>query len=593
MAFFLQYRDLCKRVKQQLDEFHDQEKGQQVQSPRLSGDTAQVRSDSENGPGKKGSQDDSEGQSADLKQWPYAAIDGISVQENKNGEQYYQVDWESAHDPQNPHNWSTRTRIRLILILDAIAFIATAASSIDAGTQAQAAKALGVSEVVEALGGTGIFLIGFGLGSLLSSPASEMVGRYPVYLGALSIFGCWLIGSALSPNIGAQIAFRFLAGLFVSAPLTVAGGSMSDMFNPKEKTWAFPMFAIVGFGGPVLGPVISSYFSVTGVLDWRWSEWIMLIGDGLVIALVLAFKRETLAPQLLSYKARHFRKLTGDDRFKAPVEAAGEGLGAILKKNFTRPFILGVEPIIIFMTLYLSIVYIILFTFLDGYTYIYEMTFGVNTGISNLCFLGLLVGILLSVVTVPPVWILTKKQLERDGDDGTGIKLNKETRLIYAMTGAPLIPIGLFIMAWTDYSRLSIWGPLVGSVVVGFGIIQIFTSTYMCKLAQCLDTFTNADASRYHRLVRDICRLSSLFRLAGSLPVCWWNVSNMLALPLLLLTPVRTVVGVPFYKNVGTHWTLSILACIAVLVIPIPYVLYKFGPKIRAKSKYAAKEDQE
>lgn len=450
MAFFLQYRNLRKRIQQQLDEFNDQEKGQDVRSSRLSGDTAEVRSDNDKDGERKASDDGAGDKDVDLKKWPYATLDGISVQTNKDGEKYYQVDWESPNDPANPYNWSKRTRIRLIFILDAIAFVATAASSIDAGTQAAAAKALGVSEVVEALGGVAIFLIGFGLGSLLSSPASEMVGRYPVYLVALSIFGCWLVGAALAPNIGAQIVFRFLAGLFVSAPLTVAGGSISDMFNPREKTWAFPIFAVVGFGGPVLGPVISSYFSVTGVLNWRWSEWIMLIADGLVIALVLAFKRETLAPQLLFYKARHFRNLTGDNRFKAPVEAAGSGIGTILKNNFTRPFILGIEPIIIFMTLYLSIVYIVLFTFLDGYPQIFEMTFGVNTGISNLCFLGLLVGILLSVVTVPFIWRMTEKQLERDGDDGSGAKLNKESRLIYSMIGAPLIPIGLFIMAWTD-----------------------------------------------------------------------------------------------------------------------------------------------
>jgi len=48
---------------------------------------------------------------------------------------------------------------------------------------------------------------------------------------------------------------------------------------------------------------------------------------------------------------------------------------------------------------------------------------------------------------------ITKKQLARDGDDGSGSKLNRETRLIFAMIGAPLIPVGLFWMGWTDYVR--------------------------------------------------------------------------------------------------------------------------------------------
>jgi hypothetical protein len=49
-----------------------------------------------------------------------------------------------------------------------------------------------------------------------------------------------------------------------------------------------------------------------------------------------------------------------------------------------------------------------------------------------------------------------------------------------------------------------------------------------------------------------------------------------------------TVVGIPFYQNMGVHWTLTILGCIAALLVPVPYVFYMYGAKIRARSKYAA-----
>lgn len=48
-----------------------------------------------------------------------------------------------------------------------------------------------------------------------------------------------------------------------------------------------------------------------------------------------------------------------------------------------------------------------------------------------------------------------------------------------------------------------------------------------------------------------------------------------------------TVVGVPFYKNLGPHWTLTILGCINVLMTPIPYIFYRYGHLIRQKSKRA------
>jgi hypothetical protein len=33
-----------------------------------------------------------------------------------------------------------------------------------------------------------------------------------------------------------------------------------------------------------------------------------------------------------------------------------------------------------------------------------------------------------------------------------------------------------------------------------------------------------------------------------------------------------TVVGIPFYENVGVPYTLTILACITALLVPVPYV---------------------
>jgi hypothetical protein len=48
-----------------------------------------------------------------------------------------------------------------------------------------------------------------------------------------------------------------------------------------------------------------------------------------------------------------------------------------------------------------------------------------------------------------------------------------------------------------------------------------------------------------------------------------------------------TVVGVPFYSNVGVHWTLTIMACISLLMTPVPYLLFVYGPKVRKWSKYA------
>jgi len=47
------------------------------------------------------------------------------------------------------------------------------------------------------------------------------------------------------------------------------------------------------------------------------------------------------------------------------------------------------------------------------------------------------------------------------------------------------------------------------------------------------------------------------------------------------------VVGIPFYENLGVHVTLSVLGGLAAVMVPVPYLFYRYGPKIRGYSSYA------
>lgn len=69
----------------------------------------------------------------------------------------------------------------------------------------------------------------------------------------------FIMASALAPNIGAQLVFRFIAGFFGSTPLTCAGGSISDLWSPMERVYAFPIFANAAFMGPIFGPVVGGF----------------------------------------------------------------------------------------------------------------------------------------------------------------------------------------------------------------------------------------------------------------------------------------------------------------------------------------------
>lgn len=114
-------------------------------------------------------------------------------------------------------------------------------------------------------------------------------------------------------------------------------------------------------------------------------------------------------------------------------------------------------------------------------------------------------------------------------------------------------------MGWTAYPHISIWSPLAASVLFGYGILCVFISSYQ----YIIDSYESFSASALASvtLIRYVA--------AGGM----------------------VVVGVPFYENLGVHYTLTILACISALLAPLPYVFYVLGPKIRRRSKYAVDPD--
>lgn len=474
--------------------------------------------------------------------------------------QVFVVNWESPHDdPLNPRNWPLSRRISCTLQISLIAAAVGAASGIDATVLPQAAVSLGVSQVSESLA-TGLYLVGMGMGSLVAGPFSETFGRNAVYIGSLAVFMVWILASGLAPSFGAQIVFRFLAGCSASTPLVCSGGSVSDMWNSVEKTWAFPMYAIAAFGGPMLGAVMGAYIGPSPLVSWRWTEWTMLILSGVVVVLVFFIMPETYPPLLLKWKAEHLRRITGDDRYRSEHEIISATLFSRLRVSMTRPFLMFTEPIILAMTLYLSVVYIVLFTFLVGWPDIFEETYHISQGLANIIFLAMAIGLQFNFLLVPLVYRLTIKQIKQSQACGEGEHFNPEIRLYYAMFGpAVCIPVSLFWMGWTASPDISIWSPILAAALFGFGVTGVFICAYM----YVIDSYEiySASALTFTALVRYV--------VAGGM----------------------TVVGIPFYDTMGVHYTLTILACISCVLVAVPYSLYKWGHLLRKRSKYAVSRE--
>lgn len=328
------------------------------------------------------------------------------------------------------------------------------------------------------------------------------------------------------------------------------------MWNPLERIYTFPIFANAAFMGPILGPVMGGWIAQSSLISWRWTEWVTLIMSALVFASLFFFQPETYAPTLLKWKAEHLRKFTGDDRYAAPMEIREETFLHRLRRSLYRPFLMTArEPIIMLIALYLAVIYIILFTFLDGYTYIFGNTYGISQGLTGVCFAGIALGLCISSALVPVIYSWAKRDLVVIRKKG-GDRLPPEFRLWYSMLGgAVAIPVSLFWMGWTAYPSISIWSPLVASVFFGFGILCVFISSYQ----YIIDTYEVYAASA----------------LASVTVIRYVAAGGMV------------VVGIPFYENMGVHWTMTILGAISALLVPIPYFFYSYGHRIRQKSTFA------
>lgn len=289
-------------------------------------------------------------------------LTGIEVRRRKTHEggegNVFVVGYEGPNDPMNPKSWSRTKRFAVTFSVASIGCVVGLASAIDSSAVKEASAEFGVSEVVESMA-TGLFLIGFGAGALFAGPFSETLGRNPVYIVTLALYMIFVMAAALSPNIGAQLAFRFIGGCFAATPLVCAGGTISDIWSPMERVYTFPIFAVAAFAGPLLGPVIGGFIVQSLYLSWRWVDWMTLIISAVVLAIIVLFQPETFPPILLKWKAQHLRALTGDERYRAEIEIRSSTFMQRLGVSLYRPFLLtATEPIIILIALYLTVVYI-------------------------------------------------------------------------------------------------------------------------------------------------------------------------------------------------------------------------------------------
>ncbi|TVY85917.1 Efflux pump [Lachnellula willkommii] len=472
---------------------------------------------------------------------------GIKAGETLHLNDKGQLDF-SPNDIENPKNWSNARRWYITLVSVILVVNATFASSSPSGTLEGIKEEFHVSQEVAGLVIT-LFLLGYCFGPLFWAPLSEFFGRRYVFYVSFTGYLVFTFLCAFSNNFAALLIGRFLTGTFASSALSNAPGVLADIWDSIERGNAMALFSMMTFVGPAMGPFIAGFLELKE--NWRWDFYVMLMFAGFTECLMFTLP-ETLPTQVLLNKAKRLRrlKIPGYENVQAPVEQTDRSLGGIFRVALTRPWKILVDPISLFVAIYLSVVYTLLYMLFTIYPIVFQQKRGWNSGVGELPLIGTAIGAGIGGAVIFAVSARDrKKQL-------AGYVGRPEDRLQVAMIAGVLFPVTMFWFAWTgEYNSVHWIVPTIAGVFLGTSIILIFVA------------YLNYLTDSYLVYAASALAANTVCRSAGG-----------------AAAPLFTQY---MFDALGVGGGGSLIGGVAIVLAPIPFIFYKYGEGIRKRSKFA------
>ncbi|KAH6720778.1 MFS multidrug transporter-like protein [Leptodontidium sp. MPI-SDFR-AT-0119] len=466
--------------------------------------------------------------------------------------------------------------------------IATAIAAYTAGSYASASSQMAtewdVSEVAVVVGIT-TFCAGFAIAPMVLAPFSEINGRYPVFVGAGIVYLICQICCAVTPTYAGMVVARFWVGVGSSVFSTMVGGVVSDLYHAEGRNTPMALFSGAALFGTGMGPLVSGF--VAQNTSWRWVFWVQVITCGCLITAVTLVFRETRGSILLSRKATCLNKwyeereaagyigfdmTTGAEktesqrlRWKVKSDEERESITKMIGISVYRPFhLLVTEPVVFFFSLWVAFAWAVLYLTFGSIPLVFRTSHGFDTQQSGAVFAAMCVGAILStVLSIYQDRILARylessaKNIEHPSRIRRTIDLSSpEGRLYFACIESALLPIGLFWFGWSQFHSIPWIVPTMAIASATMGIYSIYLATF------------NYLADTYHRYASSALAAQSFCRniLGGVFPL----------------------VTVQMFNGLTFQGAASLLGGLAALLTAVPWVLVFYGPRIRARSKFAS-----
>ena len=197
---------------------------------------------------------------------------------------------------------------------------------------------------------------------------------------------------------------------------------------------------------------------------------------------------ETYPRVILGHKAKKLRKELKNDDICTEWEAQRLPLSKILGTAFKRPIkLITTQPIVQFVAVYMAFLYGMIYLVLSTLATLWIERYGESVDIAGLNYvsvgLGFLTASQLGTMFQDKVFMALKR---RNGDVGL-----PEFRIPLMVPGSLLVPIGIFVYAWTaEYKVFWLW-PNVGIYLICASMIM----SWQCLQAYLISSYTNYAAS--------------------------------------------------------------------------------------------------
>ena len=297
--------------------------------------------------------------------------------------------------------------------------------------------------------------------------------------------------------------------------------------------------------GPIIGPLLGGYLAQS--IGWRWDFWIVLAAATPITLLLITCTKETSHKVIIQRKTIHLRQSLANESLKSCYgDSKYTSTSQIILWSLTKPLkMLLLSPLILGLSLYIAFVFGVVYLLYTTIPSVFEDQYKFSTGQTGLVYLALGLGNILA-------WLLFTFFSDRmitnlaTANDQT---FTPEMRLRIAISFGILLPITLFWYGWSAHYNVHWACTILSLVPFGFGIMGLFLpiTTY----------------------------------LVDSYPMCAASVTAANVILRSVVGALLPLAGPSLYSSLGLGWGNSLLGFVALLMVPLPLVFYKYGAKLR------------